>query len=323
MKQNISSPPLTEDEYRLCVRVAKLYYDADMTQDEIGKRLGYSRVKIHRILRQAREAGILEVRIHTPPEYFFDLENDLTLKYNLKDALVVMEEAPGQPNYLALARGACTWLNTHLVPGTRIGLGLGRTISHLPMVFTSNGSFQVTFTEIVGAASDYGSGISKYNAASKLAELSGGQAEFFYAPTFVSNKSLKEQLLAEPSIQASLERARTCQIVLQSVGPVDDSALLLLHKYITIEDLKVLHQKGAVGDALGHYFDIHGNHIPFLTDDRMIGLDLPDLLTIPWSVLIAGGIEKVKAIHGALLGKYFNVLVTDRQTAQLLMEVSD
>jgi DNA-binding transcriptional regulator LsrR (DeoR family) len=41
MKQNISSPPLTEDEYRLCVRVAKLYYDADMTQDEIGKRLGY------------------------------------------------------------------------------------------------------------------------------------------------------------------------------------------------------------------------------------------------------------------------------------------
>jgi len=26
----------------------------------------------------------------------------------------------------------------------------------------------------------------------------------------------------------------------------------------------------------------------------MIGLDLPDLLTIPWSVLIAGGIEKSK-----------------------------
>lgn len=310
----------TEEEYRLCVQVAKLYYESDLTQDEIGERLGYSRVKINRVLRQAREIGIVEVKVLIPPDSVHALENALMVRYALRDVLVVPEKEPEGELYLALARGAAYWLRARLAPGIRIGLGLGRTISYLPQVFKVNRPVECTFTEIVGAASDHSGGLNSYNVISRMAELAGGKAEFFYAPTFVSDPELKQKLLAEPSVIQSLERARSCDVIMQSVGVVDESAILYIHQYITAEDLQNLRQMGAVGDAVGHYFDCQGQPVPSFTDERVIGLDLTDLRSIPWSLMVAGGPSKVEAIMGALRGKYFNALITDRLTAIALLE---
>jgi DNA-binding transcriptional regulator LsrR (DeoR family) len=307
----------SEEEYRLCVQVAKLYYEGDLTQDEIGERLGYSRVKINRVLRQAREIGIVEVKILTPPDSVHALENALMVRYGLRDVLVV--ESEGEL-YLALARGAAYWLRARLSPGMRIGLGLGRTISYLPQVFKINRAVDCTFTEIVGAASDHSGGLNSYNVISRMAELAGGKAEFFYAPTFVSDAELKQKLLGEPSVIQALERARSCDVIMQSVGVVDESAILYLHHYITVDDLHNLRKMGAVGDAVGHYFDCQGRPVPSFTDERVIGLDLADMRNIPWSLMVAGGASKVEAVTGALRGKYFNALVTDRLTAVALLE---
>jgi DNA-binding transcriptional regulator LsrR (DeoR family) len=311
---------LSAEELRLCVRVAKLYYENDLTQDEIGKRLGYSRVKINRVLSQARAAGIVVVSINTQGNDFLDLETRLVTRYGLRDAFVVPDEPPGAERYLSLARGAAAWLLPRLEPGQRIGLGLGRTISYLPQVFRPERQVDCIFTEVVGAASDHSGGIASYNVTSKMADLVGGRAEVFYAPTYVSNPELREKLLAEPSIASALQRARSANIILQSVGPVDDSALLYVHNYITRQELDMLCQRGAVGDALGHYFDASGAPVLSNTDRQIIGIELDDLKKIPWSVLVGGGPEKVLPIAAGLRGKYFNVLVTDRQTAASLLD---
>jgi DNA-binding transcriptional regulator LsrR (DeoR family) len=315
---------LTEEEYRLCVRVARLYYENELTQDKIGQMLGLSRVKVNRVLQQARAQGIVEIRIHESLTAFSEIEHQLIIKYSLRDAVVVREEEPGQGLYLSLARGATAWLKSHLEPGIRIGLGLGRTISHLPQVFQINQRVDCTFTEVVGAASEHSGGIGAYyNITSKMAELVGGKAEFFYAPTFVSDLELKNKLMEEPSVILSMERARQCSIILQSVGPVDNSALLYMHGYLNKRDLEDLRQRGAVGDALGHYFLADGSHLPSLADDRVIGLELEDIKRVPWSVAIAGGAEKVVPIDAALKGKYFNVLITDRRTATILLALEN
>ena len=312
---------LDPETHRLCVKVAKLYYEDELTQGKIARKLGYSRTKIHRILSTAKEHGVVQIQIHTPDHEYFELEHDLIKAYGLRDAVVVPTLPVGKELYLALGRGAVGWLKPRLKDGIRIGLGLGRTISHLPQVFEPNGSADCTFTEIVGAAADHNQEISSYNITSKMAELIGGKAEFFYAPTFVSSPSLKEELIGEPSVKKSLQRARTSDIILQSVGPVDETALLYLHGCLDGDALAELRRKGAVGDALGHYFDREGRPVRSFTDQLMIGLDLEDLTRVPWSVVIAGGPEKVSVIAAALRGEFFNVAVTDAETALQLIEL--
>ncbi|NQS92387.1 MAG: hypothetical protein HQ574_08255, partial [Chloroflexi bacterium] len=205
-------------------------------------------------------------------------------------------------------------------PGIRIGLGLGRTLSYLPKVFEIDKNVNCTFTEVAGAVSDHSWGFETNNIASQMAEKCGGKAELFYAPTLVSNSALKEELIKERSVKKALERARSCDIVLQSVGPVDESAILFIQGYLSQEELDELKEKGAVGDALGCYYDKDGQILPSDIGDLMIGLHLSELVDLPWSVLVGGGAEKIIPINAAIKGGFFNVLVTDQKTAEKLLE---
>ena len=300
------------------VKVAKLYYQFDLTQNEIAKRLGLSRVKIHRLLNTAKEIGIVKIQIDVPDSGFLDLENLLINKFGLRDALIVPAQEDREDLYLSLGTGAAEWLIPKLKADLRIGLGLGRTISHLPKVFEPAQQVDCIFTEIVGGASNHSGSFSSYNITSKMADLTGGRAEFFYAPTFVSNLNLKADLMKEPSIQKAFENAKKCDIVVQSVGPVNKSALLYQHEFISEKVLEALKMAGAVGDALGHYFDREGNSISDMVGAHIMGLELEDLKAVPWSVCVAGGEEKIEAIRAALKGDIFNVLITDSHTAETL-----
>lgn len=311
---------LSPREHRQCVQIARLYYEADLTQEEIGDQLGLSRVKVNRILRLAKEAGILEIRIHGIEEPSRMMEDQLLARWRLRDAVVVAD-APTEVGLISqLAEGAAGWLADHLRPGLRIGLGLGRTVSKLPDSFRVEKSVDCSFTEIEGAAPNQSTGFSSYNVTSKMGEIAGAHTEFIPAPTFVTDRGLRDRLIEEPSISNALEQARGSDIILQSVGTVSKSALLHIHGVITDDDLAELRGLGAVGDALGHYFDVAGEPINFRTDDIHVGLTLADLKKVPVSALVAGGPEKLPAIRGGLRGGYFNVLITDISTAQILID---
>lgn len=310
---------LSPDEQRLCVRIARLYYESDLTQERIGDQLGLSRVKVQRMLRLAREVGILEIRINSEDKATEALGDALVATLGLRDAMVVPDAATNEGLIAMLAEGAATWLSAALRPHMRVGLGLGRTVSRIPDMFRIQGSIDCTFTEIEGAAPDTTAGFAAYNVTSRMAAIAGARAEFIRAPTFVSDRDLRDRLLREPSIALALDRARQADIILQSVGPVSESALLHIHGVLTAEDLDELRSRGAVGDALGHYFNRSGSHVPFRTDEMHVGLTLEDLTKLPVSALVAGGPEKLMTVRAALEGGYFNVLITDATTAQALL----
>jgi DNA-binding transcriptional regulator LsrR (DeoR family) len=311
---------LSLEDHRLCARIARLYFHRELTQEQIGDQLGLSRVKVNRMLRLARDAGIVEVRIRGVEEPTEALADGLIAQCGLRDAVVVADAHGAGGLAMTLASGASAWLASRLSPGLRVGFGLGRTISRLPDTFRVKRSVDCVFTEIEGAAPDESAGFASYNVTSRMAAVAGARTEFISAPTFVSDPSLRDRLLQEPSIARALDRARQSDIVIQSVGTVSESALMRIHDVLTDGDLDELRTRGAVGDALGHYFDAEGRPVPFWTDDMHIGLTLEDLTKVPLSALVAGGLEKLPAIAGALHGAFFNVLITDADTARALME---
>ncbi|MGH9136749.1 MAG: sugar-binding transcriptional regulator [Acidimicrobiales bacterium] len=311
---------LSLEDHRLCARIARLYFHRELTQEQIGEQLGLSRVKVNRMLRLARDAGVVEVRIRGVEEPTEALTDALLVRWRLRDAVVVPDGHTAEALTAALARGAAHWLAARLRPGIRVGLGLGRTVSRLPDTFHVERPTNCVFTEIEGTAPDEPAGFASYNVTSRMAAIAGARTEYVAAPTFVSDAALRDRLVREPSIARALERARQSDIVVQSVGTVSESALLRIHGVLTDSDLAELRGRGAVGDALGHYFDADGRHVPFRTDDIHIGLTLDDLGKVPLSALVAGGAEKQQSIAGALRGGFFNVLVTDADSARAMLE---
>lgn len=309
---------ISEADYRLCVKAAMLYYQDGLTQSEIGARLGYSRVKVSRVLGLARAHGILEIQVNVPAGWHVEVETELIRLYGLRDAVVVSAGQSGRSLESMLAEGAANLLAEQIEPGMCIGLGIGRTMAHLPERFRPERHVECTFIELIGTS--YNRDWARFDVTSKMAELAGGIRKTLRVPGFVTDPDLGSRLAREPSIAASLNSARQSDMMIQSVGPVDTSAILFQYGVLTADDLADLTESGAVGDALGYYFDIDGNRVESRTDPNLIGIDLDDLRKVPRSVLVAGGPAKVPAIIGGLRGSYFNTLVTDDVTASTLLE---
>ena len=314
------------DEQQVLVRAAWMYYKEGLTQKAIGDRLGLSRVTINRLLQRARDRGIVQFQIDTSDVGHIELESALRQRFRLHDAVVTMEIEPNEIDvrYAVLARTTADWLTTHLKDGMRVGLGMGRTISHLPDYFAPAKPVDCTFAEVVGGAAAHSGRFAAYNVTSKMAELAGGQPEYFYAPMLASGESAHTSIVQEPAVAQALERARSSDILVQSVGPVDDTAILHIHGHVDLDELRLLRERGAIGDMLGRYFDAQGRPVPNPISDCVIGLSLSDVANIPLSVVMAGGPEKVPVLIAALRGRLFNVLITDAWTAQqILGEVKD
>jgi lsr operon transcriptional repressor len=80
-----------------------------------------------------------------------------------------------------------------------------------------------------------------------------------------------------------------------------------------------LRRSGAVGDICFQFIDEKGKLLKSPLMDRVIGVDLPTLKASPRVVGIAGGLSKIPAILASLRGKWINVLITDRRTAESLV----
>ena len=74
------------------------------------------------------------------------------------------------------------------------------------------------------------------------------------------------------------------------------------------------------GDICSRYIDVEGIICSEELNQRTIGIDLEELKRKERSILVAGGIQKVDGIYGALRGGYANVLITDQFTAKYLLE---
>ena len=122
------------DRARLLAKVARLYYEQDMTQAEISGRLGLSRQRVQRLLSNARQEGIVNIAIHPVMGFFSELERSLEARFGLSEALVVETSAPDNQNTIAreIGAGAAEYMARVLKPKDKVVLSWGNSLLGMP-----------------------------------------------------------------------------------------------------------------------------------------------------------------------------------------------
>ena len=77
----------SEDD--LMARAARLHYEFDLTHEEVGTTLGVSRVKVTRMLKKARQIGLVQITVLTELSLFMTMEEQLCSRFGLVRAVVV------------------------------------------------------------------------------------------------------------------------------------------------------------------------------------------------------------------------------------------
>lgn len=310
-----------QEKWNMLAAVANLYYNSELTQNQIAERMYTSRSKISRMLKEARELGIVEIYIREPWERNLDHEQKLKEKFGLKNVRVVtlkdMDRDSGQQK---IAEAAAYYLDSIVREGMVVGISWGNTLYRIVKYISTNNrkNIPITVVPIMGAANTRSPEKDAMDLAKDLASAYGGKYQYIYAPLFVKNKDLRNSLIQEENIRDVLELSQNADAMLTSVGSIVYKSW---NNYLSQKTLEQLEEKGAVGHIAGHFYDIEGNELETSLSERMIGVRLEDIRNCKEVVCIAHGESKAEAILGAVRAGLLNTLIVDEKCADKIMRL--
>ena len=319
------STRLPSDETReyLMLQAAKLYYELDKTQNEIAHELGLTRWQVSRLIREAREVGIVRIEILPRSQRRAELEATLQKTFGLREAIVVRRPDVQDEALLieSVAQAAGQFLATVNPRPSLIGVSWGRTMAAVARWLPHAWNGDVHVVLVNGATTHRSTSYQANFVAEHFAQTAkNGRATLLPVPAIVGKSATREVLEQDPVIASVLELARSAPFVCFGMGALAASSVLAESGYIGNADIDRLAKAGAVGDILGRFIDAQGNIVDPELDARTIGLRPGALRAIPWSVGISAGEAKHAVVLGCLRAGYVKVLITDDATARYALE---
>lgn len=305
----------------LALRAAWLYYEEDLTQQQVAERLGLSRFQVLRLIQKARTDGLVSVTVRVPNAGLFSLERRIEKEFGVRECVVAPgEDADPRP---ALGRAAAELLARTLEEGVRLGVAFSTTLEHVLAALPPLGLTRSTVVQLTGgmAAGDEPTLVSAAFPA-RLATTIGGAVHVLHAPAFVRPPA-RRALLAEPVVARVLEAGRSCDVALVGVGLVSETNSLMRTGFVSPDQLEDLRHHGASAEVLCRFLDARGQSVATELERRVVGLDIRELKAIPKVIGVAGGPAKFEALRAVLSGDLLDVLVTDEKTARRLVAGSD
>ena len=310
------------DERELLARIAHRSYVDGRTQEEIGQEFGLSRPKVQRLLERARASGVVEIHIEGPPGLNLDLEAQLKAVFGLADAIVGPVRPDPETQRAAVARSAAKYLERRLRSGDVVAVGHGRDTGEVPRFFRPPGILDAVFVSAMGGSPRIDTPTNPNEICRALAEKCGGRAESLYAPAYVESAEVRDRLLEQEAVSATLAIASRANVALIGIGGTDDGCTMVRTGCLSLDEIARLRDQGAVGDVLGSYVDVQGVPIAAPHGDRVVALSIADLGRIGTVVAVASEPEKTLAILGALRGGIVDVLIVDEGNARAVLDLA-
>ena len=299
-------------------RVAHLYYILGLTQNEIAKRLNITRFKVHRMLAQAREQGMVRIAIDDHFAERLDLETRLIRRFGLEAAFVCPSDTSEDVSLSdVIGHYAGSMVSDLLENGMTVATSWGSTLRALAMAIEPGAAEHLSVVSMIGTLATR-STQDKYEAAAVLAERLGAECFFIPAPILCDTEEATNAINAQPAAQDAMSRAKEADLALLSIGGLGMSSLREASMLSDADYLKA-REAGAIGNFIGRFIGADGMPLDHPLNARCVGIGPENILGIPRRVLAAGGKQKVEAIRAVLDRGFATVLVTDEQTAQTLI----
>lgn len=310
-----------DPEEQLATRAAWLYFVAENTQAQIGKKLGLSRVRVNRLLAHARKHGLVQITITGRLAASIKLEEALRTAFGLEDAVVVPSAAEGEKLRAVIAAAAGHYLGQQLRDGLSVGVGWGQTLRHSLSFVPHKLYKRLSIVSLIGGLT-HSSAVNPHETASHLADILGGQCYYFAGPAFTDTAETRTVLMNQPMLRDVFERGRNVDIAFLSVGEMSRNSTMSRLGLISPDEVESLIAAGALGDLCSHWLNARGEMVDHPLNDRAVALRPEHLRKIPRVILASGGKNKVAMIRGVLVAKLANILVTDEVTAQSLLALA-
>ncbi|PIE33560.1 transcriptional regulator [candidate division KSB3 bacterium] len=307
----------------LLVKVAKMYYQEERSQQEIAREIEVSRPQISRMLKTCRDLNIVEIRINESSSTGILLQQQLVKRFQLSKAIVASSWLKDiEHNKERVGEAAAHLLEELVQDKMTVGISWGSSLYYLVEYFSPQQAVDAEVVQLIGGIGARDLQADGLELARNLSRKLNGICHVLQAPLFVQSTALRDMLMQEPDIFQVLDKGKCVDIAVIGVGTIKAKTSALVRAgYMSKEQAAELEKRGAVGDVLGQQIDRNGNLCNFELNQRTIGLNIQQLKQIPTVIGVASGVDKANVIRGAIKGGLIKMLVTDEATAMKILNL--
>lgn len=316
----------SDSSYAELYQVAHMYYDLGMLQPEIADKMFFSRSKVSRMLKRAREMGIVQITV----KQFFDrvpaIEKAVCSKFGLEDAIIISSFGENNTDsFDALSEIGGEYVSGLIHGNCSMGITRGTSVFRLIQHLHKKNECDLKVVQLMGSSTAEFQSEETQNIMNDVINIFGGNAYYLNTPLYIDDLYAKNILLQDGTVRAVFNAMENCDIMLSGIGMLDSVTISRpnWHSYMTTRHIEEMHAKKAVGSMCGQYFDINGNIIPCEWNAKIMAASLDIFKEADTSIAIAAGPEKAMSMLGALRGGFMNVLMTDVVTISNILELSN
>lgn len=313
------------DRDNLIFKVLKYQYIDDLSQVEIAAKLNISRVAVSRYISRAKREGLVEHKIKYPKNFTFERNEELEKKfieqYGLNECIIVSSKDNITEILIELANQLEKLFEKITHDHTFIGVGWGVTLDKISEYIDIQNKKNVKMVPLVGGYGKLFDNTHSNNIAKLLASKFNGVSYTVHIPALLDSKEIKESILRDSAAKEIYRLAKRVEIALLCMSDLSNKSTLYKTGQLNEEDLHYLEGQGVIGDINFVFVDEEGNFVPNEISERQtILFSIDQMKSVKHVIGLAIGARKVKIMRTVLKGGLINILMTDEDTANMVIE---
>lgn len=309
------------ERIKLLVTISRMYYEYNYSQQEISEKLDLSRTYIGKLLNEAKNKGIIEVRIIDPINAESELEEKLRCKYGLQKAILVPVDDSDPLLLESLGSAAAKYFDSVIKDSDVIGVSWGTTLHAFSTKVQQRSDLTgIQVVQLCGGVSKIHENVYVSEITRNIACAVNGTHHLIPLPAILDSVTAVNAVKKDKSIMQSLELARSASVAVFTVGVFGEYSAFVRANYFTPEEMMEIKEAGAVGDICSHIIDQNGSLCDPSMERRTVAVSYEDIKKISLKICIAANSIKHECILAALKAGCIDVLVTNEQTSEYLLQ---
>lgn len=300
------------------VQVARMYYEENLTQAEIARRIEVSRPLVSKMLTRAKELGIVKIEIRSLFHNNNIILDKIKNSFNIKGGMIVPQ---GKSEFLTkqtIYNRSVEYISEEIPHCNTVGIGWGYTIGELIDEIDKNESstFKEGYiTPLIGTANIPNKSYHPNDLVRSFSSFTGMKPKFIYAPAFPTTVDERELYMGSENFKEISAYWEELDFIIMSIGDypsVPDQATALRFG-------KKLSKEKALGKFLSYYFNGNGDII-FSKEDHVIHIPLDNIKRCRKVLAICTN-TSAEAVIGALRTGFITHIIMDEKLGEKILNL--
>lgn len=312
------------ERYEDMYQAASRYYIQGETMESIAHQLKLSRSSISRLLKDARETGLVRISLADHSGSQSPAAATLSRLFGVRVHMVsVRESANENLRFDQVARLAGRLLTEAVGDHMYIGAAWGVTLSHVVKHLGRRPLVGSTVVQINGGANQRSSGIPYIGEIlQSIGDAFDARVVLFPVPAFFDYAATKQAMWRERSVQNVLRLHEMLDVAIFGVGCLEGRVPSHVYTagYMDAADMRQLAADGVVGDVCTVLLREDGTYTDIPYNERATGLTPAELQRVPRRICVVADPSRAPAVVGALRAGVATDLVLDEGTARAILD---